>query len=98
MVDVIDVIALTQNEELAQLAAQQYYVEHASDMNLKRLVDLVPNYIPDSCLQGTGTTEKWAQMIVNAYRRVSECYNRNTLLSISTARLHMCIIVLNDLV
>ena len=58
------------NEELVQLAAQQYYVDHASDMNIERLVGLVPNYIPDSCLQGTGTTEKWAQMIVNAYRKV----------------------------
>ena len=75
---------LTQNEELAQLAAQQYYVEHASDMNLERLVGLVHNYIPDACLQGTGTTEKWGQQIVNAYRRVSDCYNGNTLLHIST--------------
>ena len=72
-------VILTQNEELAQLAAQQYYVEHASDMNLERLVGLVPNYIPDACLQGIGSTEKWAQLIVNVYRRVSDCYNRNIL-------------------
>ena len=49
-------------------------------MNIERVVGLVPNYIPDPCLQGTGTTEKWAQMIVNAYRRVCDCYNRDTLL------------------
>ena len=41
-------------------------------MNIERLVGLVSNYIPDSCLQGTGTKEKWAQMIVNAYRRVND--------------------------
>ncbi|XP_065887692.1 unconventional myosin-VIIa-like [Dysidea avara] len=57
------------NEELAALAAQQYYVDHAADMNLERLVGLVPNYIPDSCLQGAGTIEKWGQQIVNAYRK-----------------------------
>ena len=92
-----NVVVLTQNEDLAQLAAQQYYVEHASDMNIERLVGLVPNYIPDACLQGTGTTERWAQQIVNAYRRVSDGYNRNTLLHISLfGRLHMCVIVLND--
>ena len=72
-------VALTQNEELAQLAAQQYYIEHASDMNLERLVDLIPNYIPDACLQGIGSTEEWAQLVVNAYSRVSGCYIRNTL-------------------
>ena len=69
---------LFQNEELAALGAQQYYVEHGSDMNIERLVGLVPNYIPDPCLQGSGTTEKWTQMIVNAYRKVSShSYNRN---------------------
>ena len=79
----LNVVLLTQNEDLAQLAAQQCYIEHGSDMNIEHLVGLVPNYIPDACLQGTGITEKWAQMILNAYRRVSDCYNRNTLLRIS---------------
>ena len=41
-------------------------------MNLERLVGLVPNYIPDSSLQGAGTIEKWGQLIVNAYRKVSK--------------------------
>jgi len=68
-----------QNEELAALAAQQYYVDHASDMNLERLVGLVPNYIPDSCLQGAGTIEKWGQMIVNAYRKVRQDIRKRVL-------------------
>jgi len=67
-------------------------------MSIERLIGLVPNYIPDPCLQGTGTTEKWAQMIVNAYRRVSDCYNRDIILHVLISRLHMCVIMLSDLV
>ena len=76
----LNIVLPSQNEQLAQLAAQQYYVEHASDMNMERLIGLVPDYIPDACLQGTGITEKWAQQILNPYRKVNGCYNVNTLL------------------
>ena len=39
-------------EDLASLAAQQYYVEFGSDLNTDRLNSLLPQFIPDSCLAG----------------------------------------------
>ena len=85
-----------QNEELAAFAAQQYYVEHGSDMNIEELVGLVHNYIPDPCLQGSGMTEKWSQMIVNVFIKVSSCCYYRSLIYMVIARLLMCVTVLND--
>ena len=38
-------------EDLAMIAAQQYYIEYGTDINGERLYGLLPNYIPDYCLQ-----------------------------------------------
>jgi myosin VIIa len=39
-------------EDLAMISAQQYYIEFGTDLNAERLFNLLPNYIPDYCLQG----------------------------------------------
>nr|CAI5854908.1 unnamed protein product [Callosobruchus analis] len=39
-------------EDLAMIAAQQYFIEYDTDMNVERLLTLLPNYIPDYCLTG----------------------------------------------
>ena len=52
------------------LAAQQYYVEYGLDLNAERLATLVPGYIPDALLQGSGAIDKWTQMIINSYKKV----------------------------
>ena len=31
---------------------------------------MLPSVIPDSCLAGSGMTEKWTHMVVNAFKRV----------------------------
>lgn len=59
-----------QTEDLTALAAQQYYVEYGLDLNAERLATLVPGYIPDALLQGSGAIDKWTQMIINSYKKV----------------------------
>ena len=52
---------------------QQYYVEFGAEMVPDRLTKMLPAVIPDSCLAGSGMIEKWTQMVIAAYRRVSAC-------------------------
>ena len=57
-------------EDLAMIAAQQYYIEYGKDMNAERLYNLLPNYIPDYCLQRDNAVETWHQLIMQAYKKV----------------------------
>ena len=62
------------------IAAQQYYVEYGGGHNDvidgEKLYALLPNYIPDYCLQpgGSGSSESaaqhWHSLIVQAYQKV----------------------------
>ena len=72
----------SQNEDLASLAAQQYYVEYGTDINVQRLQGLLTQYIPDSCLAGSGTLERWMVMVLKALKEVGWIYNLRTTLSI----------------
>ncbi len=63
-----------QNEDLAALAAQQYYVEVGEQMVPERLNRMVSSVIPDSLLAGPGTQEKWVQMIMAYFKRVSPAF------------------------
>ena len=56
------------------IAAQQYYIEYGTDMNGDRLLNLLPNYIPDYCLTGDKPVEYWHQLITQAFRKVSHCW------------------------
>ena len=40
------------------------------DLNTDRLFGLLPQYIPDSCLAGSGMKEKWLNMIVKSFKEV----------------------------
>lgn len=58
-------------EFLAMIAAQQYYVEHGDELKVEKLVNSLPNYIPDHCLQaGEKSIDKWASLIVEAHKKV----------------------------
>lgn len=60
-----------QEEDLAMIAAQQYYIEFGTDMNTDRLFNLLPNYIPDYCLtSGDKAVERWGQLVIQAYKKV----------------------------
>lgn len=56
---------------MASLAAQQYYIEFGTDFIPERLSGLLPQYIPDSCLAGSGMKERWLNMIAKAFKEVS---------------------------
>ena len=64
-------------EDLAMIAAQQYYIEYGNDMNEDRLFNLIPNYIPDYCLQRENANEMWAHLILQAYKKVRINYYYN---------------------
>ena len=64
-------ILLPQTEDLAALAAQQYYVELGEQMIPDRLNRMIPSAIPDSLLAGQGMQDKWMQMITASFKRVS---------------------------
>ncbi|XP_026051993.1 unconventional myosin-VIIa [Carassius auratus] len=51
-------------EDLAELASQQYYVDYGSEVIPDRLLSLIPSYIPDREMTPSKTVEKWAQMII----------------------------------
>lgn len=57
-------------EDLAMIAAQQYYIEHNTDLNNERLLNLLPNYIPDYCLTNAEKSiERWNILIIQAYKK-----------------------------
>lgn len=61
---------MLQEEDLAELASQQYYVEYGSELILERLLGLVPTYIPDREISSTKTAERWMQLIASAHKKV----------------------------
>lgn len=56
------------DNDLAAIAAQQYYVDYKSAMVPERLMKLIPTYIPESAMAGSRTLERWAQMIMAQHR------------------------------
>ncbi|KTG31484.1 hypothetical protein cypCar_00010977 [Cyprinus carpio] len=58
-------------EDLAELASQQYYVDYGSEVLPDRLLSLIPSYIPDREITPSKTVEKWAQMIIATHMKDS---------------------------
>ncbi|XP_052508245.1 unconventional myosin-VIIa [Budorcas taxicolor] len=56
-------------DDLAELASQQYFVDYGSKMILERLLNLVPTYIPDREITPLRTLEKWAQLAIAAHKK-----------------------------
>ncbi|KAM4620039.1 unconventional myosin-VIIa [Polymixia lowei] len=56
-------------EDLAELASQQYYVDYGSEILQDRLLSLIPSYIPDREISSTKTADKWAQLIIAAHKK-----------------------------
>lgn len=54
------------------IAAQQYYIEYGNDLNEERLFNLIPNYIPDYCLQRDNAIEMWHHLVLQAYKKVTD--------------------------
>ncbi|KAF6104978.1 myosin VIIA [Phyllostomus discolor] len=56
-------------DDLAELASQQYFVDYGSEMILERLLSLVPTYIPDREITPLKTLEKWAHLAIAAHKK-----------------------------
>ena len=53
---------MPQNEDMATIAAQQYYIEYGSDFTQERLQNLLPTYLPDQVLHaGSKVISYWMQ-------------------------------------
>lgn len=63
-------IFLWLQDDLAELASQQYYVDYGSEILLERLLSLIPSYIPDREISTSRTVEKWAHFIMAAHKKV----------------------------
>ncbi|CAF3927592.1 unnamed protein product, partial [Rotaria magnacalcarata] len=57
------------DDDLAMIAAQQYYIEYSQEMHIDRLRELLPHYIPDNQLVQNKATERWLQIIMHAHKR-----------------------------
>lgn len=58
-------------DELAELASQQYYIDYGSEILLERLLSLIPSYIPDREISTSRTVEKWAHFIMAAHKKAN---------------------------
>ncbi|XP_041851793.1 myosin VIIAa isoform X3 [Melanotaenia boesemani] len=56
-------------DDLAELASQQYYIDYGSEILLERLLSLIPSYIPDREISTSRTVEKWAHFIMAAHKK-----------------------------
>ncbi|XP_046402414.1 myosin-VIIa-like isoform X2 [Ischnura elegans] len=58
-------------DDTAMIAAQQYYVEHGTNLIPELLKGLLPSYIPDFYLVGSGnkTLEWWAELTTFSYKK-----------------------------
>ena len=65
-----DGVCHPQEDDLAELASQQYCVDYGSEMILERLLSLVRTYIPDREITPLKNLEKWAQLAIAAHKKV----------------------------
>ena len=70
---------------MAALVAQQYYVEVGDKMSPERLTRMIPAVIPDSLLAGPSAQDKWTQMIVASFNRVSAAVGSRSIVIIVAA-------------
>lgn len=59
-------------DELAMIAAQQYYIEFGTEINLDKLIESLERYLPDSCFNSNDSSkslEYWTNLIVNAIKK-----------------------------
>jgi len=58
-----------QDDDLAMIAAQQYYIDFGPEMMNDRLQSLIPTYIPDNCLATTKSMPYWANKIQQSFTK-----------------------------
>ncbi|CAB4007972.1 myosin-VIIa isoform X1 [Paramuricea clavata] len=61
-------------QELAEIAANEYYITHGSHLDRSLLVSLLPSYLPDKALDGVGALEQWADLVEESFNQIKEYY------------------------
>ncbi|XP_060079316.1 myosin-VIIa-like [Ylistrum balloti] len=56
------------DDDLAMIAAQQYYIEYGCNVNPDRLQSLLPSYVPDQAIQKPNAMSFWINMIMTKLR------------------------------
>ncbi|CAL8107310.1 unnamed protein product [Orchesella dallaii] len=70
-------------EDLAMIAAQQYYVDYGTDLHADKLNSAMTSYIPDFCLNSSDKSpERWTQLVTTAFRRSLHARERADLLRV----------------
>lgn len=58
-----EIFFVWQEDDLAMIAAQQYYIEHGNVIHMDRLSNLLPSYIPDSSLTKPNAMNQLMNMV-----------------------------------
>ncbi|XP_013068549.2 myosin-VIIa-like isoform X2 [Biomphalaria glabrata] len=53
------------DEDLAMIAAQQYFIDYKLEIDPQRLQSLLSSYIPDAYIQKTNSSNLWVNAIIN---------------------------------
>jgi hypothetical protein len=61
---------LLQRQELAEIAANEYYITHGGHLDRSLLVSLLPSYLPDKALDGPAALEQWADLVQTAFDQI----------------------------
>ncbi|ODN02660.1 Myosin-VIIa [Orchesella cincta] len=70
-------------EDLAMIAAQQYYVDYGTELHSDKLNSAMTSYIPDFCLNSSDKSpERWTQLVTTAFRRSLHARERADLLRV----------------
>lgn len=58
-----------QRQELAEIAANEYYITHGSQLERNILLSLLPSYLPDN----HGALEEWADLVEESFKHIKVC-------------------------
>ena len=59
-----------QKQELAEIAANEYYITHGSHLDRALLMSLLPSYLPEKALEGEGALERWADLVEDSFNQI----------------------------
>uniref|UniRef100_A0AAV2J6D4 Uncharacterized protein n=1 Tax=Knipowitschia caucasica TaxID=637954 RepID=A0AAV2J6D4_KNICA len=63
-------------DELAELASQQYYVDYGPELLQERLLTLIPSYIPDREISSGKSPERWLLLVSAAHKKAVQSRRR----------------------
>ena len=64
------VISIFQDQELALMAARQYFIEYGSEISEEGLQGVLPSYIPTDRRLDQDWMKMWRRLVIKAHRRL----------------------------